>query len=248
MSRLQPVSILMPVCNEASVIRQVVSEWHECVLSKLPAGSELVLDDCSTDGTTQILQELSVTIRSIRVNRSPRDGFFNSAVRLYRLAKNDLIFFTDSDGQYVAEDFWSVYKNIDRYDMVHGYKTDRCDPRYRKLGSFLFNFVTRTCFRSGAIDVNSAFRIVHRRALNAVLDSIHNLRMMPNAEMYLRLEKLGYRIHNVPVRHRARADESSRSLPLGVFVREGLYSIKALYQLYRELSQSLVGSGVSCRV
>lgn len=235
MNHQQPVSILMPVCNEASVIRSVVAEWHRAVLCKLPAGSELFFDDCSDDGTTDILLKLGSTLPFLRVNRSERDGFFKSALRLYRLAKNNLLFFTDSDGQYAAEDFWKVHAHANRYDMVHGYKCDRCDPLYRKAGSFLFNVVGRSYFRSKAIDVNSAFRLIHREALDTVLDSIRHLRMMPNAEMYLRLERLGFRILNVPVRHRARRNGESRSMPLRTFVREGCYALGALRRLKREL-------------
>ncbi|HET6884328.1 MAG TPA: glycosyltransferase family 2 protein [Pirellulales bacterium] len=226
----------MPVCNEAAVIAEVVAEWHEHVLSKLPSGSEMLFDDCSVDGTSEILNELNAAFPYIRVNRSQRDGFFQSALRLYRLAKNDLLFFTDSDGQYVAADFWKIHQHVDDYDMVHGYKAGRNDPFYRKLGSLAFNLAARRCFRSKAIDVNSAFRLIHRPALDAVLDSIRYLRMMPNAEMYLRLERCGYRIGNVPVRHRARLDGQSRSLPLAAFLREGLHSLRGLYLLRHELA------------
>lgn len=225
----------MPVCNEASVIRHVVAEWSESVLSRLPVGSELVFDDCSHDGTTEILSELGRHLPFIRVNRSQRDGFFESALRLYRLAKNNLLFFTDSDGQYVAEDFWKIHEHVDQYDMVHGYKSGRCDPLYRKTGSLLFNAAARAYFHSNAIDVNSAFRLIHRRSLDAVLDSIRHLRMMPNAEMYLRMERLGFRVRNVPVRHRARPHGESRSLPLPTFIREGVYALGGLRALKREL-------------
>lgn len=241
MIKPRPVSILMPVCNEAGAIRQVVAEWHDCVLSKLPPGSELVFEDCSDDGTTEILTQLRLARPYLRINRSRRDGFFASAMRLYRLAANELVFFTDSDGQYVAEDFWNIYAHIDDHDMVHGFKSNRCDPAYRKAGSWAFNALTRTYFRSQAIDVNSAFRLVRREALFAVLDSIRHLRMMPNAEMYLRLERLGYRICNVAVRHRARPDGHSRSLPLKVFFREGLHAVRSLTRLKRELAQASRG-------
>jgi glycosyltransferase involved in cell wall biosynthesis len=236
MSELKPVSVLMPICNEADVIRHVVEEWQTSVFSRLPAGSELVLDDCSEDGTFEILQELRREFPFIRVNRSARDGFFNSAIRLYRLAKNELIFFTDSDGQYVPADFWRIYERIDECEMVHGYKSGRCDPFYRKAGSLLFNAVSRAYFNSRAKDVNSAFRLVRRESLDAVLDSIRHLRMMPNAELYLRLERQGHRISNVPVRHRARTNGPSRSIPLFKFFREGFFALVGLRRLKRDLA------------
>lgn len=236
MSELRPVSVLMPICNEADVIRDVIEEWQSSVFSKLPAGSELVLDDCSDDGTLEILEELRREFSFIRVNRCVRDGFFNSAIRLYRLAKNELIFFTDSDGQYVPADFWRIYERIDECEMVHGYKSGRCDPLYRKAGSLLFNAVSRAYFGSRAKDVNSAFRLIRRQSLDAVLDSIRHLRMMPNAELYLRLERQGNRICNVPVRHRPRSNGPSRSIPLFKFFREGFFALVGLRRLRLELA------------
>jgi len=34
MSELKPVSVLMPICNEADVIRHVVEEWQASVFSR----------------------------------------------------------------------------------------------------------------------------------------------------------------------------------------------------------------------
>src|SRR3954471_12716653 len=55
----EPVSVLMPVCNEVAVIESVVREWEADVFRHLPAGSELVFDDGdSRDGTLETLARL----------------------------------------------------------------------------------------------------------------------------------------------------------------------------------------------
>src|SRR4051812_16144638 len=74
----QAVSVLMPVCNEVDVIDVVLREWMDDVMVHLPEGSELVFDDCSTDGTTEKLELWRERHPFIRINRSERDGFFNS--------------------------------------------------------------------------------------------------------------------------------------------------------------------------
>ena len=59
----QPVSILMPVCNEASVIESVLDEWINNVFQYLPEGSEYILEDGeSDDGTKDILERFAVKI------------------------------------------------------------------------------------------------------------------------------------------------------------------------------------------
>ncbi len=232
----QAVSVLMPVCNEVDVIDTVLEEWVRDVFDHLPEGSELVFDDCSTDGTTQRIEAWRERYPFIRVNRSQRDGFFNSAMRLYRLAECDLVFFTDSDGQYVAEDFWRVAAQIEHNDMVHGAKVERHDPRYRLTFSGVYNVIVREMFASVAVDANSAFRLVRRELLDDVLPQIRHLRMLPNSEMYIRAERLGYRIQNVPVRHRPRPHGESRSLPAGRFFVECWHAFRGLRALRDELA------------
>jgi len=232
----EAVSVLMPVYNEIDVIDTVIGEWIRDVFDHLPEGSELVFDDCSTDGTTAAIERWQERHPFIRINRSERDGFFNSAMRLYGLAGCDLVFFTDSDGQYVAEDFWKVARQIDSNDMVHGAKVDRHDPRYRLTFSGVYNVIVREMFGSVAVDANSAFRLVRRELLDAVLPEIRHLRMLPNSEMYIRAERMGFRIQNVPVRHRPRLHGVSRSLPRGVFFTECWRALRGLRALRDELA------------
>jgi glycosyltransferase involved in cell wall biosynthesis len=231
------VSILMPVCDEADVITDVIEEWAEEVFRHLPEGSELIFDDCSTDETTELIAAAADRFDWVRLERSTRDGFFASAMRLYSHASGPLVFFTDSDGQYVPADFWKVAEHIDTHDMVHGHKDGRQDPRYRLASSFAFNTLVRLLFRSRGVDVNSAFRLIRREMLEDVLPDIHRLGLLPNAEMYIRAERLGYRIRNVPIRHRPRKYGKSRGVPRRSFPVECWRAFGGLFRLRGDLGR-----------
>jgi glycosyltransferase involved in cell wall biosynthesis len=215
------VSVLMPVMNEVDVIGEVVEEWTRDVFSRLPKGSELLMDDCSDDGTREVLLDLEKKYPFLKVNYAARDGFYKSAMRLYSAARGDLIFFTDSDGQYVASEFWRLAALASGAEMIHGWKLNRKDPAYRRVLSDIFNCVVRILFGSKCIDVNSAFRLVHRASLSQVISDVRHIKLLPNTELYLRLEMAGARIVNVPVQHRERAYGSSRGLPLAKLLKEG---------------------------
>ncbi len=239
----EPVSILMPVYNEADIIQTVVEEWCQEVINFLPPGSELLFDDASDDQTTQILQSLKERYPYIQIHHTERDGFGNAAKRLYMAAKNPLIFFTDSDGQHLPDDFWRVAKamrtsDIDGYDMLHGYKVNRKHPYYQILGSALFNIFSRLLFSSKGRDINSSFKLIKR---SLVQDQVPKLAYVPtfiNSELYIRAEKAGYRIHNIPVGHRARyIGESKVSTSISYF-RHGLQSIHGLLALKKSISKN----------
>jgi glycosyltransferase involved in cell wall biosynthesis len=242
---IEPVSVVMPICNEALIVKEVVEEWHEAVFSRLPEGSELVFDDGdSRDGTLEILEELRGKHPYICILKSRRDGFAASARRLYQAARCRWIFFTDSDGQYVAEEFWKVAELAGKCDMVHGFKLNRQDPLYRRAASACFNSLSEWAFHTGFRDINSAFRLVSRSLVDSVLPQVHSMPTLLNAELLIRALSQGFRVKQVGVRHRPRRHGLSRGLPIATFARECLFAYRALGQLREELAQAKSSAGV----
>jgi glycosyltransferase involved in cell wall biosynthesis len=229
----------MPVANEVDVIEGVLAEWLEKVVRHLPAGSELVLDDASSDGTEIILARLARQHAPLRVLfQAHKDGFFKSAMRLYRAARCPLVFFTDSDGQYVPDEFWKLVPHISKHDIVHGYKVARQDPFYRCLASGVFNSAYRWMFASSYQDINSAFRLLHRRVLDRLLPKISHMPTLLNAELLIRAEQEGFTIRQVGVRHRPRRYGKSRGLPPGRFVKESCLAFRGLVQVKKEYGRA----------
>ena len=235
----QPVSILMPVRNEASIIAEVVEEWHRDVFAHLPEESELLFDDgASTDGTLEILEKLGQTHRYIRVICSKRDGFAAAARRLYAAARCPLIFFTDSDGQYIPAEFWNLAPFIDQFDIVHGAKVGRQDAFFRCVASNCFNAISRWQFATRINDVNSAFRLMKRSVVSEMLPQLHCMPSLLNAELLLRAAASGYAVKQIDVPHRPRKHGFSRGLPLSSFLSECMKAYRGLRQLKHELSAS----------
>jgi glycosyltransferase involved in cell wall biosynthesis len=238
----EPVSILMPVCNEEDVIESVIEEWAQTVIQHLPAGSELLIDDASTDGTGDILKKLMTRYPFIHVYFQPRkDGFANAARRLYKEAKCPWVFFTDSDGQYIAKDFWKLAKHVNGgFDLIRGAKIGRKDPVLRRIASSIFNKIIQFLFNMSYLDFNSAFFLIRKPVLNSLLDHINCMETLINTELLLRAELENYNIQQVYVLHRIRQFGVSRGLPPLKFVSQslkalhGLYKIKASYRV-REL-------------
>jgi glycosyltransferase involved in cell wall biosynthesis len=223
----------MPVCNEEDVIEAVIEEWVGTVIVHLPAGSELVIDDASTDGTRDILKRLTARYPFIRVLYQPRkDGFANAARRLYREAKCPWIFFTDSDGQYIAKDFWKLAKHINNgYDLIRGAKIGRKDPLLRRAASSLFNKIIQFLFNMNYLDFNSAFFLIKKPVMDAVLDHINCMETLINTELLLRVELENYSIQQVYILHRVRQFGVSRGLPPLRFISQSLKALQGLYKI-----------------
>src|SRR5262249_25058776 len=159
------------------------------------------------------LEALQHELPFLRILYSKRDGFAASARRLYAAARCPIIFFTDSDGQYVASEFWKVAQLFETCELAHGAKVDRQDPAYRKIASMGFNGIAKALFRVGIADINSAFRLMSKAMVDELLPSVHCMPTLFNAELLLRAMAAGYRVRDVGVAHRPRADGESRGLP-----------------------------------
>ncbi len=223
----------MPVSNEAEIIEEVVEEWVREVIRHLPEGSELVFDEAaSIDGTREILERLMQKYPFIRVNYvETKDGFGAAGRRLYMTAKCPLVFFTDSDGQYVAEEFWKLAPFAAEYQFVHGAKIGRQDSFFRKFASAIFNRISRLVFDSAFSDINSAFRLMDRNLAQEIVQRCGCMPALLNAELLLRADMENIPIKQVRVIHRRRKHGYSRGLPPLFFLNECYKAFRGLMRL-----------------
>jgi dolichol-phosphate mannosyltransferase len=231
-----PVSIVMPVCNEAEVLEAVLEEWIAEVIQHLPEGSELLIaESASTDGTREILAALCGKYPFIRVLHSDiKEGFAVAARLLYTEARCPLVFFTDSDGQDVPAEFWKLAPFVKEFSIVHGAKIGRQDPFFRKVASAVFNRIARFLFDVHYSDINSAFRIMKTEMVSQLLPQLHCMPTLLNAELLLRAELDNRSIKQVRIIHRRRLKGVSRGLPPGRFLKESLAAYRGLCNLKSE--------------
>src|SRR3974377_1717029 len=75
------LSILMPVYNERTVVERSISQ---VVTAPLPENMDrelVVVDDCSTDGTSDILKRMAAAFPQIRLYRHEQNRGKGAAVR-----------------------------------------------------------------------------------------------------------------------------------------------------------------------
>ena len=229
----EPVSILMPVRNEALVIQEVIEEWDKNVLSFLPIGSELILEDGnSSDGTKEILQNLEKKYSYLKVfYKNEADGFGAAALRLYREAKCPWIFFTDSDGQYVAKDFWVLAKYYQHFDYIRGGKVGRRDPLERRVVSFVFNKLVCLLFDIYFYDVNCAFHLIKKNLIDDLSQKINCMPTLINTELLIRATYRNYEIKQVFIHHRERSHGTSRGIPPNKLLFHSFNAFKGLLKI-----------------
>ncbi len=205
------ISLIIPVHNEVDIIEQVIRNYYKEVISKIPGSEFIVAEDGSVDGTKEVLQKVAKELPITLVSSDQRKGYAKAVWDAFKLPKNDIIFFSDSDGQHSPGDFWKLITFIEDFDIITGYKFPRQDTSMRCFISSVMNFIIWIIFGIKMRDINCGFRVMKRKVIDSVLkDRI--ISDFISTEFIIRVYEKGYRVAEVPIRHYSRPYGDSRWL------------------------------------
>ena len=237
MSSPEALTLIMPVYNEATCIEKIISEFYDEIVRK--TGAEFTIaEDGSTDGTKEILQKISTKLPIALYLGSERKGYARAAKDALKRANSPYVFFSDSDGQYIPSDFWSLWDHRFEADLVIGRKIRRAEGIHRIILSKGFHTLTRMLFGVKLHDIDCGFRLVRRTLLLAILDKVEELEYSFWGEFTIRALASKARIVEVPIRQSRRVQGDTR-----IYLPKKLPEIVAkqllgLFRLKRELRGS----------
>lgn len=211
MAEAPELSIVAPVYNEAEGIEQVVQYWLK-VLQENSANAEIVLaNDGSTDGTLEILENLSQKIPLLKVvSYTPNRGYGYALKTAIRASKGQWVITLDSDGQFDLADFPSLLKlqNEQQLDFVTGYRMKKKDNLFRVIADRSLNLIVRTMFSVSMRDTNCAMKLIRgdlARTLN-----IEAKGYPTPTEITVKLITLGAKTSEIGVHHLERLQGQSK--------------------------------------
>src|SRR5688572_25911916 len=199
------LSIVFPMWNEESSIRLAVDSAIEAG-DALVASNDIdrydivIVDDASTDDTPAIADDLHAARpdRVSVVHHEHNKGLGGSIKTGLAHATGDLVLYTDADlpcdlldGLQRAVRLARIYDA----DIVSAYRHDRTaeGPR-RAVYSLVYNSLIRFGFGLRVRDVNFAFKLFRRPALDAVVPNLASDGSFIDAEMLLRAHRLGFHV------------------------------------------------------
>lgn len=207
--------VVMPAYNEAACIREVCAEWLAAIQARGNAAL-LLVDDGSTDGTAEILDDLARENPVLTVIHQPNAGHGRAILRGYRAALEtgcEWVFQVDGDGQFDAADFSLLWTCTGRSTFVLGARKHRRDRYYRVALSAAHCVLLRWLFKTEIADPNIPFRLMRASLLAALLKNIPETVFAPNVFLAILASRCGQDPCNVPVRHRARATGTASIRP-----------------------------------
>lgn len=202
------ISLILPAWNEREVILTAIEEADSALRNLASRYEIIVVDDGSTDGTADLVDEVSQTNPSVRcVRHNPNQGYGAALRSGFTAAEMDLVVFTDADCQFDLTELDRFVLLSKRYDVVCGYRIDRKDTALRCLYSKVYNQLVRLLLRTGVRDVDCALKMFHRDVVKKL--PISGNGFLVNSELLTQAKQQGFSVVEVGVSHRPRTEGES---------------------------------------
>jgi glycosyltransferase involved in cell wall biosynthesis len=205
------LSVVMPVFNEMATIDEIIPR----VLG-IPLPVELiVVDDCSTDGTRQHLQEMQREYGFTLLLQERNQGKGAALRRGFAAVTGNMVAIQDADLEYSPEELPELAALIieGRADVVYG---SRFLGRHRVflfthyVGNRVLTLLTNVLYNTMLTDMETCYKVMRREVLNGLDLQSNGFGIEP--EITAKIFKRGYRVYEVPISYDGRSYEEGKKI------------------------------------
>jgi dolichol-phosphate hexosyltransferase len=232
-----PLSVMMPVYNEERTLQTILGH----VLTQPEVGEVIAVDDGSRDATWEILQETAINDPRVRPLRQEHNAGKGAALRRaigeirlpYALVQ-------DADLEYDPRDYGLLLQPLveGRADVVYGVRGFGGQTAYSfwfVLGNKGLTLVSNMLFDAYISDLETGYKMLRSDLWKRL--NLQGDRFEIEPDITARLLRLGYRIHEVPIRYYARSREEGKKITW----RDGVQALTHLARLRLSSDQNLFG-------
>jgi glycosyltransferase involved in cell wall biosynthesis len=212
------LSILMPVYNERTVVERCISL---VVTAPLPENMDrelVIVDDCSTDGTWEILQRLAAGFPQICLFRHERNAGKGAAVRTaIEKATGDFSLIQDADLEYDPSEYPRLLKPLldGHADAVFGSRymageQTRILPFWHSMINKGLTLASNMFCNLNLTDMETCYKVFRTDLLKSI--PIRSDRFGFEPEIVMKSAKRKFRIYEVPISYHGRTYEEGKKI------------------------------------
>lgn len=198
---MDKVSLIIPVYNESSHLKQFLEGIDNL---ELQIDKELVIvDDCSTDGSWEILNDFSFQ-SSVILTRQDKNQGKGSAIRKgIEQATGNIIGIQDADFEYETGDISSLLQPLidNRADIVFGSRFKKSNTQVFRTFHYLINRIltiySNLCSGLYLTDMETCYKFFSADVVKNI--NLESNRFGFEPEVTAKIAKLKLRVHELPI-------------------------------------------------
>ena len=226
------LSILIPVYNERTVVERSLAQVLNAPLPENLERELIVVDDCSTDGTSEILDRLAAQEPSIRLFRKKVNEGKGAAVRTaIGYAQGDFCLIQDADLEYDPAEYPILLRPLlsGHADAVFGSRylvgeQTRVLPFWHSMINKTLTLLSNMFCNLNLTDMETCYKVFRTDLLKSI--PIRSDRFGFEPEITMKCAKRKLRIYEVPISYHGRTYEEGKKIgwkdgvkALGVILR-----------------------------
>lgn len=217
-TKFNKISVVIPVFNEAQTIEKVLE-----LIEGVNVGMEkevIIVDDCSTDGTRDLLRRLEGKYKIYYQSKNTGKGA--AVKRGFQEAAGDIVLIQDADMEYNPQEYLNLIKPIvdGKADVVYGSRFLRSDiTRQNKViyrrGYFfsrVLNWLSNVLSGVRLTDIYTCYKVFSGDAVDQIGPRIKSMRFGVDPELTAMTAKFNFRITEVPISYVGRTYEEGKKI------------------------------------
>jgi glycosyltransferase involved in cell wall biosynthesis len=212
------LSVVIPVYNEERWIREVVRRVQAVDIPK----EIVIVEDCSKDGTRDILKELEGD--NVRVFYQPYNQGKGAALRRgFQEAAGDVILVQDADLEYDPAEYPRLLQPIleNRADVVFGSRfigeSHRVLYFWHSIANKMLTLMSNTFTNLNLTDMETCYKVFRREVLQGITLRSNRFGFEPEITAKVARKRPGqpsWRIYEIPISYSGRTYEEGKKIGL----------------------------------
>lgn len=224
------VSIVIPCYNEVSTIEKLVDR----VIKAPVVHKEIILvDDCSTDGTSQLIRDKLESLVERVVYHQSNQGKGAALRSGIRLSTGDIVIIQDADLEYDPKEYPRLLAPIldDKADVVYGSRFSGGDPHrvlyfWHYIGNKFLTLLSNMFTNLNLTDMETCYKAFRGEIIRNI--GIEENRFGFEPEITAKIARLNCRIYEVGISYTGRTYEQGKKINY----LDGLRAIWCIFKFF----------------
>ena len=200
------LSVVMPVYNEKNTVLKIIDKVLKLDIVK----EVIVVDDCSTDGTRELLNNARLDSR-VKLLFHDKNMGKGAAIRTgFKNILGDVVVIQDADLEYDPNELVDMIKPIQEgvADVVYGSRLSGGKPQrvhlfWHRVGNDFLTFLTNILYNTTLSDMETCYKMFRKNVISGIKIKSDDFSVEPELTAKI-LKNKSLRIYEMPISYYGR--------------------------------------------